>query len=136
MRKAITTLQSASTLYGSSLTPAQVVEMSGVFPDADVAAAVAAIKGGFDACKRSVGAIVASGYGLDSVLEKVLDALIADASIAPDAKATIAERFAAVDKRLVDGADEELQLMDLFASSFRAIAGVKIEADRMRTLII
>lgn len=41
-----------------------------------------------------------------------------------------------MDKRLVDGADEELQLVDAFAASFRAIAGVKTEADKARVFIM
>jgi replication factor C subunit 2/4 len=71
MRKAITVLQSAAALYGSTITAANVLDMSGVFPDSEVAAAMAALKGTFDGARRQAIAVINSGYGLDSVLEKV-----------------------------------------------------------------
>lgn len=45
MRKGITFLQSAASLYGNTITPEGVVEISGVFPDKEVEASVS---GGHD----------------------------------------------------------------------------------------
>lgn len=53
----------------------------------------------------------------------------------PPAKALIAERAAAADKRLVDGADEELQLLDVLLAANRAARGLVSTADRERQLI-
>lgn len=52
--------------------PEQVVEISGVFPDKDCAAAVQVVKaGGFDAVRACALRIVSTGFGVQNVLEKV-----------------------------------------------------------------
>jgi hypothetical protein len=67
---------------------------------------------------------------------QMLTAIVADPAISGDAKAAIAERWALIDKRLADGADEELQLCDGFACAVRAIAGVRVDADAARIVIM
>lgn len=54
----------------------------------------------------------------------------------PAAKAAIAEACAAADKRLIDGADEELQLTDVMETAHRACAGRPVQADKERIMII
>lgn len=54
----------------------------------------------------------------------------------PRAKALIAERAAAADKRLVDGADEELQLLDVLLVANRAIRDIVASADTGKQLIM
>lgn len=72
MRKAITFLQSAAALYGGTVTPENVIEISGMLPQRDLDAAVAAIKtGNYDSVRRHAQSIIASGYGMTNVLEKV-----------------------------------------------------------------
>jgi len=67
---------------------------------------------------------------------QLIDAVVADPAITADAKATIAEKMATVEKRLIDGADEELQLQDLLATACRAVAGQRVEADKARSAIM
>lgn len=73
MRKAITFLQSAASLYGTAgITPERVLEISGVYPDSKVADAVNTLRtGSFDAVRNSARTIISQGYGLTGVLEKV-----------------------------------------------------------------
>lgn len=68
-------------------------------------------------------------------LLQLTEALVADPEVRPPAKALIAERAAAADKRLVDGADEELQLLDVLLAANRAARGLVSTADRERQLI-
>lgn len=137
MRKAITLLQSAFALYGSAISREGVVEVAGVIPTRDVDAAVAAMKApsGFDAVRKHASSIISNGYGLAMVMDKLAYTLLSDTSIPAEARAVIAERFAIADKRLVDGADEELQLMDVLLAAHRAIQGTPIPADRERLVI-
>jgi replication factor C subunit 2/4 len=72
MRKAITFMQSAAALHGGVVTPEGVIEISGIFPDRDTEATMEAIKSGsFESCKRQSQNIVAAGYGMSTVLDKV-----------------------------------------------------------------
>lgn len=61
---------------------------------------------------------------------------MADASISSEAKGAIAEKFAQAEKRLIEGADEELQLIDMLASAARAIQKISISADRERHVVL
>ena len=137
MRKAVTFMQSAAELYDRDVTPERVVEISGLFPDRDVAATLAAVRrGGLDAARRQAQAIIASGYAIAGVLERLADAVIADGEIPSPAKAAIVEKIAVAEKHLYDGADEELQLQDVLAHAARAVAGTPIPADRERLVIM
>lgn len=137
MRKAITFMQSASALYDRVITPEGVVEISGIFPDKDLEATLAAVKrGSLDSARKAAANIIASGYALSSVLERFSEAIIADAALKADAKAAIVEKIAIAEKRLADGADEELQLVDVLAHAARAVAGVTLPCDKERLIIM
>ena len=60
-----------------------------------------------------------------------------DKELTPAARSIIAERFAAADKKLADGADEELQLIDIMAAAQRAVKNMPLPAvERERPMII
>ena len=68
---------------------------------------------------------------------QICDVLIRDTDITPTARSIIAERFAAADKKLTDGADEELQIVDVMAAAQRAVQGMTLPAvERERAMII
>lgn len=69
---------------------------------------------------------------------QLTEALLAlpDADVPLAAKVAIAERAAGADKRLSDGADEELQLTDFMLGAHRAIKGIVLPMDRERQAII
>ena len=139
MRKAVTFMQSAAELYNRALTPERVIEISGVFPDRDLEAVLAALRrGGLAAARAAAQQVVSTGYAISGVLERLADAVIAQADFPPAAKAAIVEKIAIAEKRLYDGADEELQLQDVFAHAARALAGsgAAIAADKERIVIM
>ena len=72
MRKAITFLQSASDLYGKVIKPEDVVEISGIYPDKELAAVLETVKNGDHAGVLSATrTIVTKGYAMTTVMEKV-----------------------------------------------------------------
>jgi replication factor C subunit 2/4 len=129
MRKAVTLLQSSAALYAKSapggVTPAHVADVAGIIPADAVGTLLAACRsGGFDAAQGAVDALVKEGYPALQVLGQLLDALVGDDGVSDAAKAAVAARMAAADKRLADGADEGLQLLDVAAACQRALAGL------------
>jgi replication factor C subunit 2/4 len=137
MRKAITFMQSASVLYDKEITEARVVEISGIFPDADLERTMQAIKAGtLDGARRQAESIIASGYSINGVLERISDAVISDSGFNSYAKAAITEKIAIAEKRLADGADEDLQLQDVLCHAARAAKGKKCKCDEDRNVIM
>jgi replication factor C subunit 2/4 len=138
MRKAITYLQSAAQLYGGTVTPANVVEMSGVVSDKAMAPLLAAAMGGeegaggFDGVRKAVQGLLAAGYATGGILDKFADAVVAHPTLPNAVKAAALERIAGADKRLADGADEELQLVDAAATLLRGVQKLVVAADRER----
>ena len=128
MRKAVTLLQSAAALYSraqGAITPAHVADVAGVIPAESVAALLAACRGGsFPAAQSAIDSLVKEGYPALQVLTQLSDALIADDSVSDAAKAAVSARLAAADKRLADGADEGLALLDCAAACQRALQGL------------
>ena len=127
MRKAVTLLQSAAALYGTAaggVTPQHVADVAGVVPPGAVAALLAACRAGaFPAVQAAVDALVKEGYPALQVLGQLLDGIVEDDTVPDLAKAAVAMRAAAADRRLADGADEALQLLDVAATAARALQG-------------
>jgi replication factor C subunit 2/4 len=131
MRKAITFLQSASQLYGGTIKPENVVEISGVVPDAAIERLVAQCKEeGFGSVRSAVQSMLAQGYGVNTILERIMEAVVRDAALTNAQKAAVCERIASAEKKLSDGADEELQLVDVAETLLRAAKGISIPADK------
>lgn len=138
MRKAITFLQSASQLYGGSIKPENVVEISGVVPDKaldNLLNNCAKQTGSFSTARSASQGILAAGYPITIVLERLSEAIIKDESLSGAQKAAISERIASAEKKLYDGADEELQLVDVAETILRTVKGITIPADKERTYL-
>jgi replication factor C subunit 2/4 len=143
MRKAITFLQSAADLYNKQISSSNISEISNEYPTKNAVDIVQRIKANsspntlisYDLMRKEASNVIASGYNINSVVEKLLDAIIFDAEISNFAKALIAEKFAVLDKRLVDVADEELQLCDALLFTSRALSKVEIPSDNERRLV-
>lgn len=69
----------------------------------------------FKHLQEAAAEIIAQGYPLDQVLLQLQPQLVADESISDLAKGQISIRMAEIDKCLLDGADEHLQLLDLMS---------------------
>jgi replication factor C subunit 2/4 len=141
LRKAITFLQSAARLVGAvgktqngedgegmdvdgeeeeedAVTVQIVEEIAGVVPSSIVDGLLVAIKAKagadkYDAVARAVEDLVADGWSGTQVMAQLYDKVVEDEMVQDREKAKIVMVFSEVDKRLVDGVDEQLAILDL-----------------------
>jgi replication factor C subunit 2/4 len=115
MRKSITMLQSARRLLDKNekLDVHHVVEVAGLIPDDWIQLIWRACKANsFSHVQDVANKIIKEGFPVDQVLNQLSPLIISSAELNDVHKAKIAIRFAEADKKLVDGADEYLQLVD------------------------
>ncbi|OIV96649.1 hypothetical protein TanjilG_09191 [Lupinus angustifolius] len=123
LRRAITYLQSAARLFGSSISSKDLISVSGVVPSEVVEALLAACKSGnFDLANKEVNNFIAEGYPVSQMLNQLIDIIVDKDDISDEQKARICKKLGEVDKRLVDGADEYLQLLDVASNTMQAFA--------------
>lgn len=121
MRRAITYLQSAGRLYGSSISSDNIINVSGVVSNNVVESLLQACKTGlFDQAQKIVTDIIDEGYPVSQILSQLYDLVVPDERLPDSQKAQICERVAVADKCLIDGADEYLQLLDVASTTMRA----------------
>ncbi|KAI9844952.1 MAG: hypothetical protein M1838_001958 [Thelocarpon superellum] len=142
LRKAITFLQSGARLAGaipqgssnghddaedamdvdhaarSAVTVQSIEEIAGVIPDTTIQQLVEAMrprrKGGvYDAVASVVTEMVADGWSATQVVSQLYQEIVFDDTIPDQQKNKVVMVFSEVDKRLVDGADEHLEILDL-----------------------
>jgi len=114
MRKSINLLQTAQKLLSSGrlLTAENVHEVSGVIPTKVVTDLLAACKSNsFHNIEEAAQEIVLAGYPVDQLLKQLQPAVVEDGEISDTHKSKICINLAEADKKLVDGADEYLQLI-------------------------
>jgi replication factor C subunit 2/4 len=128
MRRAIQMLQSLHQLHGARIEPQSVHDISGALPRNLVSRVFSVCRAqNFDAMDALVSELLADGYPAAQLCSQMLEALLTEGGGAAAAagdlsssqKAQIAVQLALVDKNLVDGADEYLQLANLFAFTMR-----------------
>lgn len=135
LRKAITFLQSAARLVGAlsksskpanddemdvdkAVTVRTVEEIAGVIPDDTINDLLNSIEPRkavvvYEPVAKCVEDIVADGWSATQILLQMYDRIIYDEKISDMKKGKIAMVFSETDKRLVDGADEHLTILDL-----------------------
>lgn len=140
LRKAITYLQSAARLVGamningnghadedamdvdsagSKVTVKIVEEIAGVIPDDTIEDLLAAMQpqkrpgATYEAVSKVVEELVADGWSGTQVLAQMYDKVIYEERTSDLKKGRIAMVFSEVDKRLIDGADEHLAMLDM-----------------------
>jgi len=115
MRKAITYLQSAARLKsGESVTEQDIFEIAGVIPVSVLDELIEACKSdSYEKLEANVKGMIADGHSAAQLITQIHDVLIEMDELKDKQKAAVMERLAVVDKRLIDGADEYLQIMDL-----------------------
>ncbi|XP_001633013.2 replication factor C subunit 4 [Nematostella vectensis] len=115
MRKAITFLQSAHRLKGDSgIVAEDIIEIAGAIPDN-------LIKSLFDASRSDsyqklegvVKEIIAEGHAASQLIGQVHDQIVQMEDLNDHQKSAIMEKIAIVDKCLIDGADEYLQVLSM-----------------------
>ncbi|XP_015575363.1 replication factor C subunit 2 isoform X1 [Ricinus communis] len=139
LRRAITYLQGAARLYGSTISSKDLISVSGVIPQEAVGALYAACRSGdFDMANKEVNNIIAEGYPVSQMLVQIevqliryfvqlLEVVVEADDISDEQKAQICKSLGAADKCLVDGADEYLQLLDVASNTMRALCNMPQE---------
>ncbi|XVF64506.1 hypothetical protein PTKIN_Ptkin09bG0175000 [Pterospermum kingtungense] len=128
LRRAITYLQGAARLFGSSISSKDLISVSGVIPQEVVEALYAACKSGnFDLANKEVNNVIAEGFPVSQMLSQLFDVVVEADDVPDEQKARICKSLAEADKRLVDGADEYLQLLDVASNTMRALCNMPEE---------
>ncbi|KAL4183826.1 hypothetical protein AMTRI_Chr11g100170 [Amborella trichopoda] len=128
LRRAITYLQSAARLFGSSISAKNLISVSGVIPQDVVESFLSACRSGsFEKANKEVENITAEGYPVSQLLSQLFDMVVGTTDISDEQKARIFNRIAEADKCLIDGADEYLQLLDVASNTMRAICNMPQE---------
>mmetsp|Transcript_10382 Transcript_10382/g.19672 ORF Transcript_10382/g.19672 Transcript_10382/m.19672 type:complete len:331 (+) Transcript_10382:51-1043(+) len=118
MRRSITLMQSAKRLVmsGEVMTSKHVLEVAGVVPKDVVTNLLRACKSNsFQDIQNAVEDTVAEGFPVDQILQKVQAVLMEDDTLTDLHKAKISVRLAESDCKLIEGADESLQLLDILS---------------------
>ena len=115
LRKAVTYLQTAYSLKGSEeIDPECIMEITGVVPDTIVKQFIdSCLSNTFDKVQNSVNHILCEGHAATQIISQVHDEIVFNPSFTDEQKCVIIEKIAVIDKCLIDGADEYLQLMAL-----------------------
>lgn len=126
MRKAITYLQSAAQLFGAGAVDVSVdsvLQVSGSLPR-DVSAQFweALLSGKFKLMRDAVSNMLAEGFAATSIFDKLLDETISHDRLNDSQKSKMLMLLAEADKCLCDGADEELQLLNIGTQMQRAFS--------------
>jgi len=113
LRKSITLLQSLA-CAGAEITCEAVREISGYVPDSEIHSLMKVARSGdLKQLVKSVKQINRQGYSAYQVINQLTDLIVSDRELKPDQKTKIFNKIGECEKRLLDGADEFLQLLDL-----------------------
>ncbi|KAL4951739.1 hypothetical protein BDW69DRAFT_186100 [Aspergillus filifer] len=148
LRRAITYLQSAARLAGAAqtgkrdgdddeemkdqtselITVRNIEEIAGVVPESVLNGLIAALQpkklgSSYEAVSKVVTEIVADGWSATQVLLQLYRRIIYNDAITDIQKNKIVMIFSEMDKRLVDGADEQLSILDVALKISGIIAG-------------
>ncbi|XP_021775220.1 replication factor C subunit 2-like [Chenopodium quinoa] len=125
LRRAITYLQGAARLYGSSISSKDLISVSGVIPEEVVQYLLAACKSGnFDLADKAVNNVISEGYPVSQMISQLFDIIVEADDLSDEHKARIFKKLGETDKCLVDGADEYLQLLDVAGNIMRAFCNM------------
>ena len=121
LRRAITYLQSAALLVGARQEPlsaAAVGELAGVVPTEVIeriarSVGIDSTGGSFDGILAAVQGVVLEGYSCMQVVLQLHDLVVEHPLLPAGKKTRCALRFGETDKALIDGGNEELQLLNL-----------------------
>ena len=126
LRKAITSLQSCARLKSGSdkaITKEDVYELSGVVPEKWLDGLMEACKSNsFERVQSFVDELMCEGYSVAQLFSQVHDQVVASETFSDRQKSDICEALAVNESRLLDGANEYLQLMDLASIMLKTMA--------------
>lgn len=115
LRKAITLLQSASGLaMGGPISIEMIDELAGRIPDAIIENLVDHInKGIYKDIQQTVDDICLEGYSATGVVAQLHDKILTDPGYNDNAKNVVSAALSEADKRLNDGADEQIEILNV-----------------------
>lgn len=118
LRKAITFLQSASRLKAEdTITKADVYEIAGVIEDTTIDNLIKVCQSdSYEQVEHAVKNLINDGHAASQVITQLHDKVVVADELDDKQKSVVCEKLAIVDKCLMDGADEYLQLMALFTT--------------------
>jgi len=116
MRKAITTLQSCSRL-STDINQRDIFEVSGTVPNSWIDRLVNKIgrSGSFDKVNDFVKDLGAEGFSITKIISQVHDTVVESDNMTDNQKSAICEKLAVSEARLLDGASEFLQMLDIIS---------------------
>uniref|UniRef100_F1L0L9 Replication factor C subunit 4 n=1 Tax=Ascaris suum TaxID=6253 RepID=F1L0L9_ASCSU len=115
LRRSVTHLQTMSSCH-TKLTPSEVRHLSGAVPDSVVRELLAVCERvNFDEMFAYVESIRREGYGVYQLMTQLFSLILHNKELLDTHKSVIFEKMAECEVRLLDGADEFLQLLDLSA---------------------
>jgi len=134
MRRAVTSLQSVQALLAGgsriAIDEAAIYELAGLPPDEVIETLYIALKSNsFDTMQAAVRNVIADGYSVQTLLQKLLEKFIATEDLDELGRAKLAIRIAEAEDRMNDGADEYLQLMTVCGLALQCLfaAGQKMK---------
>eukprot|EP01133_Synstelium_polycarpum_P017512 gene17512-20892_t len=114
MRKAITYLQSSHRFYGASLSEDSIYNISGTVPPKLIDQFLTVCRSNsFDKLQTFVQQLIAQGYPASQVISQMFDHVVVAGNITNKQKGMITMKIGEIDRRLVDGSEEFIQLFDL-----------------------
>lgn len=124
MRKAVMFLQSASRLCGQdeAVTDRIIMDITGVVPE-DILDEIVKVchSDSYQSLDDTVKRVNREGYAASQLLGQLHDRVIQMEELSDKQKSVVCEKMAVVDKCLMDGADEYLQLMALLSTLMQQI---------------
>lgn len=127
MRKAITLLQSAARFHGNTITGNHITAIAGAVPNDQVSRLIELCTQGssaFDKARSLVDEVLADGFPAAQLLSQFADAVVENGDIGDDVKAKICLQMSVADKRLTDGADEQLQVVETVSVASQTMCAV------------
>uniref|UniRef100_A0A914GVV2 AAA+ ATPase domain-containing protein n=1 Tax=Globodera rostochiensis TaxID=31243 RepID=A0A914GVV2_GLORO len=128
LRKSITLLQSLASL-GRQISVDDVRELSGQIPEKEVNLLLETAESSTHPEKilATVQQIVRKGYSVTQMLSQLVDVFLEKSTLDLSHQAKIFEKMAEAEKRLMDGADEYLQLLDVALTIHKCFVEAKIQ---------
>jgi len=114
LRRAITLLQCAAQFNGNRVDEAIVVEVAGALPLNALTPLWEAMSANrFDVLHKAVKSVIRQGFSATMMMRQLNDLVLAQPELSNEQCATMLLKLAKADLCLVEGADEELQLLDV-----------------------
>ncbi|KYQ93043.1 replication factor C subunit [Tieghemostelium lacteum] len=129
MRKAITYLQSSFRFYKDKrLTKDHIYDISGTIPPSVIESFMEACKSNsFDKLKTMVQGIISQGYPASQIISQLFDYIAMTKSITDKQKSHITIKIGEIDRNLIDGSEEFLQLFEIASFIMKQLTQMNID---------